>query len=54
MLYDGSAAVAGRYTAGLPVTFFVSPTGKLLAENLGAVTVASLGHEVTSVFGRRA
>ncbi len=54
MLYDGSTAVAGRYTDGLPVTFFVSPAGKLVAENLGAVTVASLQHEVREVFGSRA
>jgi thiol-disulfide isomerase/thioredoxin len=54
MLYDGSTAVAARYTVDLPVTFFVSPTGKLLAENLGAVTVASLEHEVHEVFGTQA
>jgi cytochrome c biogenesis protein CcmG/thiol:disulfide interchange protein DsbE len=51
MLYDGSTTVAGRYTDGLPVTFFVSPAGKLVAENLGAVTAASLQHEVREVFG---
>lgn len=51
MLYDGSLAVAGRYTTGLPVTFFVSPAGKLVAENLGAITALSLEHEAKQLFG---
>lgn len=52
LLFDGSAAVAGRYDVpGLPVSFFISPTGKLLGENFGALTLSSIDHLVHMLYG---
>lgn len=52
LLFDGSAAVAGRYgVPGLPVTFFISRTGEVLGENFGALTVRSIDHIVHSLYG---
>ena len=52
LLFDGSEAVAGRYDVpGLPVSFFVSRTGKLLGENFGALTVGSIDHLVHLLYG---
>lgn len=43
LLVDESAGVADRYgLPGLPVTFFVSPSSRLLGEYLGRVTFGSL------------
>lgn len=54
LLFDGSAAVADRYgLPGLPVTFFVSSSGKLIGENLGALTVHSLDGLAHRLFGIR-
>jgi peroxiredoxin len=52
LLFDGSAAVASRYDVpGLPVSFFVSRTGKLLGENFGALTVSSIDHLAHLLYG---
>jgi cytochrome c biogenesis protein CcmG, thiol:disulfide interchange protein DsbE len=52
LLFDGSAAVASRYDVpGLPVSFFISRTGKVLGENFGALTVSSIDHLVHMLYG---
>jgi cytochrome c biogenesis protein CcmG/thiol:disulfide interchange protein DsbE len=52
LLFDGSEAVASRYDVpGLPVSFFVSRTGKLVGENFGALTVSSIDHLVHLLYG---
>lgn len=52
LLFDNATAVADRYAVpGLPVTFFISSSGKLLGENLGALTVPSLDKLAHKLFG---
>jgi len=54
-LSDPTATVAQSYGLNLlPVTFFISPAGKLVGENFGALTETSLDHELTRLFGTAA
>jgi thiol-disulfide isomerase/thioredoxin len=51
-LYDPDGIVATGYgVPGLPVTVFVSAAGKVLGENIGALSVASLRHYLDLLFG---
>jgi thiol-disulfide isomerase/thioredoxin len=51
-LSDPTAAVARAYgLAYLPTTFFISPSGKLVGENLGALSVRSLDDDLKNLFG---
>jgi thiol-disulfide isomerase/thioredoxin len=51
-LSDPTAVVARDYGLnGLPVTFFISPAGKLVGENFGALTETSLDHDLKKLFG---
>jgi thiol-disulfide isomerase/thioredoxin len=51
-LYDPRAEVADGYgVPGLPVTVFVSAGGKVVGENIGALTTASLRHFLAMLFG---
>ena len=54
-LSDPTASVdLGYGYDGLPITFFISASGKLVGENLGALTKASLNHYLVKLFGRAA
>ncbi len=54
-LSDPTALVARDYGLnGLPVTFFISPGGKLVGENFGALSEASLEHDLKRLFGTAA
>jgi thiol-disulfide isomerase/thioredoxin len=51
-LSDPTASVDLAYGySALPITLFISPSGKLLGENLGALTVSSLDHYLVRLFG---
>lgn len=51
-LYDRGALVADGYgVPGLPVTVFVSAGGKVVGENVGALTATSLRHYLAVLFG---
>lgn len=51
--FDPKASVAGQYgVPGLPVTVFLSPSGKtVLGENIGALTAAKLRTILRSLYG---
>jgi thiol-disulfide isomerase/thioredoxin len=52
-LFDPGAIVADGYgVPGLPVTVFISAAGKVVGENVGALTVASLRHDLSTLFGQ--
>jgi thiol-disulfide isomerase/thioredoxin len=52
LLYDASGSVATGYgVPGLPVTVFVSAGGKVVGENIGALTAKSLRHYLALLFG---
>ncbi len=54
-LSDPTASVDLAYGySALPITIFISPAGKLVGENLGALTVTSLDHYIVQLFGRGA
>jgi cytochrome c biogenesis protein CcmG/thiol:disulfide interchange protein DsbE len=51
-LFDRSGSVAHAYgIADLPVSFFVSASGKVVGANLGALTVAHLDSDLRRLFG---
>ena len=51
-VFDANADVASGYgVPGLPATFFVSASGKVVGENLGALTTNSLTHYLKVLFG---
>jgi thiol-disulfide isomerase/thioredoxin len=51
-LYDPNGIVATGYgVPGLPVTVFVSAGGKVVGENIGALSAASLRHYLALLFG---
>jgi thiol-disulfide isomerase/thioredoxin len=51
-LYDSSGVVATGYdVVGLPVTVFVSAGGKVVGENVGALSDANLRHYLAVLFG---
>jgi cytochrome c biogenesis protein CcmG/thiol:disulfide interchange protein DsbE len=51
-LYDPRGVVATGYdVVGLPVTVFVSADGKVVGENVGALSDATLRHYVALLFG---
>jgi len=51
-LFDPGALVASGYGIdALPVTVFISPEGKVLGENVGALSAASLRHYLSTLFG---
>lgn len=51
-LSDPTASVDLSYGFDdLPITFFISPSGKLVGENLGALTQTSLDHYLVKLFG---
>jgi thiol-disulfide isomerase/thioredoxin len=51
-LYDSSGIVANGYgIPGLPVTVFVSAGGKVVGENVGALSATSLRHYLSVLFG---
>lgn len=51
-LFDPTGKVASSYgVPGLPVTFFVTPAGKVVGENLGALTAQSLEYHLKTLFG---
>lgn len=51
-LYDPNAVVATGYgVPGLPVTVFVAADGRVVGENIGALTRTSLQHYVKLLFG---
>jgi len=48
---DSTGIVATAYDVpGLPITFFVTASGKLVGENIGALTVATLEHYLHLLF----
>ena len=51
--FDPDASAAGRYgVPGLPVTFFLSPSGKtILGENVGALTPGQLRTILHRLYG---
>ncbi len=50
-LFDPTAVVATGYgIPGLPVTVFVTSGGKVVGENIGALTTASLRHDLAMLF----
>jgi cytochrome c biogenesis protein CcmG/thiol:disulfide interchange protein DsbE len=52
LLTDSSADAFDRYEApGLPTTYFISASGKVVAENLGRISLAALVHDVRQLFG---
>ncbi len=52
--FDPSATAASAYGVyGLPTTFFVSPTGRLVGRQIGELTGLRLEELVTEVFGIR-
>ncbi|HTW98045.1 MAG TPA: TlpA disulfide reductase family protein [Acidimicrobiales bacterium] len=54
LLSDSSASTFDRYESpGLPTTFFISPSGRMVAENLGAISSASLVMHLERLFGVR-
>jgi cytochrome c biogenesis protein CcmG, thiol:disulfide interchange protein DsbE len=51
-LFDSNGTVANSYgVPGLPVTFFISASGTVLGENVGALTQATLTHYLAKLFG---
>lgn len=51
-LFDPQGTVADAYGApGLPVSIFVSGSGRVVGENLGALTTTSLTHYLETLFG---
>lgn len=51
-LFDGNGVVASGYAVpGLPITLFLSAKGKVVGENIGAMTATSLRHDVNVLFG---
>lgn len=51
-LYDSRAQVADGYgVPGLPVTVFVAADGKVVGENIGALSPTSLRHYLAVLFG---
>jgi cytochrome c biogenesis protein CcmG, thiol:disulfide interchange protein DsbE len=51
-LFDVNGTVANSYgVPGLPVTFFVSASGTVVGENLGAMTQTTLTHYLAKLFG---
>jgi thiol-disulfide isomerase/thioredoxin len=51
-LFDVNGTVASGYDVpGLPVTLFVSASGRVVGENLGALTQATLTHYLAKLFG---
>jgi len=51
-LFDPTAAVVTGYgISALPVTVFVTAGGKVVGENLGALSTASLRHYLSLLFG---
>jgi thiol-disulfide isomerase/thioredoxin len=51
-VFDPKAVVATGYGVSvLPVTFFVTAGGKVVGENIGALTAASLRHYLEMLFG---
>ncbi|HXY44136.1 MAG TPA: TlpA disulfide reductase family protein [Acidimicrobiales bacterium] len=51
-LFDPTAAVVTGYgISALPVTVFVTAGGRVVGENLGALSTASLGHYLSLLFG---
>ena len=53
VVFDPDASAAGRYgVPGLPVTFFLSPSGKtILGENVGALTPGKLRTILRQLYG---
>lgn len=52
--YDPQVTAASSYGVyGLPTTFFISPSGKLVGRQIGALTAARLEQLITKVFGVR-
>ena len=55
LAYDANASVAGAYAvSGLPTTFFISATGRLVGEQVGGMTVRRLAQLLQIAFGYRA
>jgi cytochrome c biogenesis protein CcmG/thiol:disulfide interchange protein DsbE len=51
-LFDAEGKVADGYAApGLPVSIFVTSSGKVVGENLGALSTTSLSHYLKLLFG---
>jgi thiol-disulfide isomerase/thioredoxin len=51
LLSDSSAVTFDRYDApGLPTTYFISASGKVVAENLGRITVPALVRDLHQLF----
>lgn len=51
-LFDVNGTVANSYgVPGLPVTFFVSASGTVVGENLGALNQTTLTHYLAKLFG---
>jgi thioredoxin-like negative regulator of GroEL len=52
-LFDATGVVATGYgIPGLPVTVFVTAAGKVVGENIGALTTTSLRHYLSLLFGQ--
>ncbi|MDA8295277.1 MAG: redoxin domain-containing protein [Actinomycetota bacterium] len=52
--FDAHGDVAAAYgVSGLPTTVFVSPSGKVVARHVGAISSAALSHEVSTLLGHR-